>query len=77
MQALTLEQLRSDVAHILNESVSEIGYDDNLTDFGLDSIRLMALAARWQQAGARVQFADLAERPQLSHWWSLIAQDPQ
>lgn len=72
MDGLTLERLRTDVADILNESASEIDYDDNLVDFGLDSIRLMALTTRWQQAGARVQFAELAERPQLSHWWSLI-----
>jgi aryl carrier-like protein len=72
MDGLTIERLRCDVADILNESASEIGYDDNLIDFGLDSIRLMSLTTRWQQAGARVQFADLAERPQLSHWWSLI-----
>lgn len=72
MSAFTFEQMRADVAEILNEDPAEIRDDDNLVDFGLDSIRLMALATRWQTAGAAVQFADLAEYPQLLHWWTLV-----
>ena len=39
MGALTLERMRADVAEMLNEDPSEVGDDDNLIDFGLDSIR--------------------------------------
>jgi bifunctional isochorismate lyase/aryl carrier protein len=68
-----MERLRADVAAILQEDPSQIGDDDNLIDFGLDSIRLMSLAQRWADAGARVEFAELAERPAIKIWWDLIA----
>ena len=72
MSGLTHETMRADVAELLEEDAAAIGDDDNLVDFGLDSMRLMALATRWRNAGANVQFADLAERPQLTHWFSLV-----
>jgi bifunctional isochorismate lyase/aryl carrier protein len=72
MPGLTLETMRADVAELLEEDPSQIGDDDNLVDFGLDSMRLMALATRWRSAGANVRFADLAERPQLTHWFMLV-----
>ncbi len=73
MSALTLERMRADIAEMLNEDPSEVGDSDNLIDLGLDSIRAMTLATRWRKAGADVQFAELAEKPELGHWWSIIA----
>ncbi len=70
---LTLERLRSDVAAVLFESPDEIGDEDNLVDHGLDSIRIMALIQQWNDAGAQVDFATLAERPELAHWWAVIS----
>lgn len=69
---LTLPQMRLDVAALLRTDASEIGDDDNLVDHGLDSIRLMQLAQQWTDRGVPIGFATLAERPQLSHWWTLI-----
>ena len=69
--SLSLERLRADVAAILHEDPSEIGNDDNLIDLGLDSIRAMALVTRWREAGADVEFSELAERAELAHWWQL------
>ncbi|MCK9509963.1 MAG: phosphopantetheine-binding protein [Pigmentiphaga sp.] len=69
---LSLERLRADVAAILHEDPAEILDDDNLIDLGLDSIRAMALVTRWREAGADVEFAELAERAELAHWWRLI-----
>jgi bifunctional isochorismate lyase/aryl carrier protein len=73
MSAYTFDGMRQAVAAILKEDVSQIGDEDNLVDWGLDSIRLMALTLQWQRAGLQVDFAQLAERPQLSHWWGLLA----
>jgi len=70
--ALSLERLRADVAAILHEDPTEILDDDNLIDLGLDSIRAMALVTRWREAGADIEFAELAERAELAHWWRLI-----
>lgn len=68
------DQLRTEVAALLRVDEAEMDEDDNLLDYGLDSIRLMQLVQRWREAGLDVSFAALAERPQLSYWWSLIAQ---
>lgn len=69
---LSLDSLRADIARILHEDPDEIGDHDNLMDLGLDSIRAMALATRWREAGADVEFSELAAQPQLAHWWTLV-----
>lgn len=62
--ALTLEQLRKDVADVLGEDPADIPDDENLVDYGLDSVRLMALAGRWNRDhGIEVAVADLSEEP--------------
>jgi aryl carrier-like protein len=72
--ALTLELLRTDVADILGEDPADIPDDDNLVDYGLDSVRVMALVERWtREHGVTVDFADLAERPTLEGWAELLA----
>lgn len=69
---LTIEQMRFDVANMLHETPSEILDDDNLMEWGLDSMRAMTLAAKWRQAGAKIEFADMAAEPTLQHWWNVI-----
>ncbi len=71
---LDIDRLRADVAEILEISPDEIADDDNLFDFGLDSIRLMMLGQRWRDAGATVEFADLAEWPSLERWAEIVSQ---
>ncbi|MFB7917471.1 phosphopantetheine-binding protein [Streptomyces sp. NPDC056061] len=71
--ALTLEQLRADIADVLGESVDDIPDDENLVDYGLDSVRLMMLVGRWREAhGTDVAVADLAERPAIEEWAVLM-----
>ncbi|WP_253207228.1 phosphopantetheine-binding protein [Verticiella alkaliphila] len=69
---LSLDSMRADIARILHEDPAEIGDHDNLIDLGLDSIRAMALATRWRDAGADVEFSELAAQPELAHWWALV-----
>lgn len=69
---LTLEMLRRDIAEALYLDISEVGDDDDLIDLGLDSVRLMSLTVRWNEAGAGVSFAELAVHADLAHWWKLI-----
>ncbi|MFI8931595.1 phosphopantetheine-binding protein [Streptomyces sp. NPDC053474] len=72
-QTLSPEQLRADVAELLDCDPAEIAPDDNLMDHGLDSVRIMSLIERWRAAGAAtVEFPDLAERPELGHWTALL-----
>ncbi|MBQ0827125.1 phosphopantetheine-binding protein [Streptomyces tagetis] len=67
--ALTLDRLRNDIADVLGEPVDDLPDDENLLDYGLDSVRLMALAGRWREAhGADIAVADLAENPSVTAW---------
>ncbi len=70
--ALSLERMRREVAEVLYLDPEDIGDDDDLLDLGLDSVRLMSLAARWNDAGAHVSFAELAEHPVLARWWTAV-----
>ncbi|GAA3003920.1 hypothetical protein GCM10010519_39930 [Streptomyces lactacystinicus] len=67
-----MERIRAEVADLLGEDPAEIPLDENLVDWGLDSIRLMTLAGRWQEAGAEVAFVQLAERPAIEAWAELL-----
>lgn len=63
-----LPSLREAVAKQLNIDASEIQDDDNLMLLGLDSVQLMALVAAWKEAGADIEFQDVAEEPTLQAW---------
>ena len=69
---LTLDDVRADVAELLYEDPSELADDENLLDWGLDSVRIMSLVERWRRLGVPITFADLAERPSLADWWSVL-----
>jgi bifunctional isochorismate lyase / aryl carrier protein len=66
-------ELRDRLANLLQCSPQDMEPEDNLLDFGLDSIRLMSLIEHWRHEGVEVDFADLAERPTLNHWGHLLA----
>ena len=71
--ALTLEQIRRDVADSLGEDPADIPFDENLVDYGLDSVRVMALLERWRRDhGVEAAFVDLAEQPAIEAWAPLL-----
>ncbi|MBV4413848.1 isochorismatase [Enterobacteriaceae bacterium YMB-R22] len=47
--------------------------DENLIDYGLDSVRMMALAARWRKAFNDIDFVMLAKEPTIDAWWTLLS----
>ncbi|WP_421197643.1 isochorismatase family protein [Aeromonas enteropelogenes] len=47
--------------------------DENLLDYGLDSLAVMGLVEEWRQRGLEVELAELARQPTLAHWWSLLS----
>jgi len=49
------------------------GADDNLMDYGLDSVQVMTLIGNWRREGLDVSFADLAGRPTLTGWLAVLA----
>ncbi|GGS68579.1 phosphopantetheine-binding protein [Streptomyces griseoviridis] len=71
--ALTVEQIRTDVADCLGEDPADIPADENLVDYGLDSVRIMALLERWRREHeVTAGFADLAEQPAIEAWAPLL-----
>lgn len=71
--AVTLEQMRKDIAAIIHLDPEEIGDDDSLPDLGLDSLRLMRLVMGWEEAGLKADFSHFAEFATLGEWWREVA----
>lgn len=69
---LTLEQMRIDIARLVNEAPEELDNDDNLLDWGLDSMRIFNVSVEWNKTGLELRFADLAETPTLNGWWEIV-----
>ena len=51
--------------------------DENLIDYGLDSVRMMALAARWRKVHGDIDFVMLAKNPTIDAWWALLTREVQ
>ena len=49
--------------------------DENLIDYGLDSVRMMALAARWRKVHGDIDFVMLAKNPTIDAWWALLSRE--
>ncbi|CAN7695268.1 phosphopantetheine-binding protein [Pseudorhodoferax sp. LjRoot39] len=73
-EALTLERMRADVARMLREDPADIGLDDNLMDWGLDSMRLLNLVLAWNEAGLQLDLSEIGAETSLSGWWKLVQQ---
>lgn len=61
-----LARARELVAEVVPEDVSDTGPDEDLRDYGLDSIRAMDVISRVNGAGGGLAFADLAGGPTLT-----------
>lgn len=70
----SLHELKTTLANCLKVSAGELQDDDNLLDWGLDSIRIMSLLEAWRRAGLDINFMTLAEQPTLAAWWELLNQ---
>lgn len=71
---LTKDALRAQILPLLDESDVPLD-DDNLIDYGLDSVRMMALAARWRKVYSDIDFVMLAKNPTLDAWWALLSRE--
>lgn len=66
--------LRALILPLLDESDQPLD-DENLIDYGLDSVRMMALAARWRKAHQDIDFVMLAKNPTIDAWWALLSRE--
>ncbi|ORM73824.1 isochorismatase [Pantoea wallisii] len=72
---LSKDELRALILPLLeDDDVPED--DENLIDYGLDSVRVMALAARWRQVHRDIDFVSLAKNPSIDGWWALLSRVP-
>lgn len=69
------EQLRAVVLPLLDEDSDDLLDSENLVDYGLDSVRMMALAARWRQVHSDIDFIALAKNPSIDGWWTLLSRE--
>ncbi|WP_312582865.1 isochorismatase [Atlantibacter hermannii] len=67
-------QLRALILPLLDET-DEPEDNENLIDYGLDSVRMMALASRWRQVHPDIDFVMLAKKPTIDAWWALLSRD--
>ena len=71
---LSWEGFKASVLARLPEGLGDLQDDDNLLDYGLDSVQLMELITAWANQGVKLSFEDLARRPSLQSWWILVTQ---
>ena len=57
---------------LMIEDDDEVGPDESLVLFGLDSIRVMEFASLLKTHGLTVSFEELIGQPTPNAWWSLI-----
>ncbi|MGM3160301.1 isochorismatase family protein [Dickeya undicola] len=69
----SLARLRAELLPLLDDD-DDISDDDNLLDYGLDSVRIMSLVTRWRQQGHDLDFVALVKNPTLRHWHQLLSQ---
>jgi len=72
--ALTREALQARLLAMLDEVDEPFDPDENLLDYGLDSIQVMALLSEWREQGLELSFTDLAKTPTFNGWWAQIQQ---
>lgn len=74
MTPFTLERMRADVARVLREEPEAIGLDDNLMDWGLDSMRLLDLVVGWNAEGLALDVMEIGAETTLNGWWRVVQQ---
>lgn len=69
----SIDALRQQIIPLLDEDSEGIGNDENLIDYGLDSVRIMELATRWRKIREDIDFIALAKSPTIDSWWALLS----
>ncbi|MBH2998636.1 isochorismatase [Serratia marcescens] len=71
----SIDALRQQILPLLDEDSEDMGNDENLIDYGLDSVRIMELATRWRKIRSDIDFIALARNPTIDSWWALLSEE--
>ncbi|MGQ1888431.1 isochorismatase family protein [Serratia marcescens] len=71
----SIDALRQQILPLLDEDSEDMGNDENLIDYGLDSVRIMELATRWRKIRSDIDFIALARNPTIDSWWTLLSEE--
>ncbi|MFU0759421.1 Enterobactin synthase component B [Serratia marcescens] len=71
----SIDALRQQILPLLDEDSEDMGNDENLNDYGLDSVRIMELATRWRKIRSDIDFIALARNPTIDSWWALLSEE--
>ncbi|WP_076417700.1 isochorismatase family protein [Colwellia sp. UCD-KL20] len=69
---LSKSTIRSQILPLI-EDAEDLDDDDNLIDFGLDSVSVMTLMSKWQKQGINVTFVELAKSPSINGFWAILS----
>ncbi|MCG8157790.1 hypothetical protein JMY81_13020 [Brenneria goodwinii] len=71
LQTLTAKRLKALLLRKINVSESEFDEDENLFDYGLDSIDVMVLVGELKAYGIQANFIDMVRAPTFRAWKNL------
>ncbi|MGB3621214.1 MAG: isochorismatase family protein, partial [Ketobacter sp.] len=69
---ITFDWLRSQLLECIDEDEAFFDADENLVDYGLDSVQVMTMIEKWDRMGLVVKVDDLLKEPTLNGWWRAI-----
>ncbi|WP_350304696.1 isochorismatase family protein [Photorhabdus viridis] len=69
------ERLLAILQPALDEDAHDIDDDENLLDYGLDSLRTMSFVSKCRQEGYEIDFITLMKQPTLRNWLALLNGD--
>lgn len=69
---ITFDWLRSQLLECIDEDEAFFDADENLVDYGLDSVQVMTMIEKWDRMGLIVKVDDLLKEPTLNGWWRAI-----
>lgn len=72
-----LHELLAELLGAERDEIADIGPEESLSDYGMDSLRLIALVQRLGRAGFRVDYATMARDQRLGSWETLVSRGPE
>lgn len=70
-EALTKDQMRTDIAAQIGVAPEEVEAEESLVDQGLDSMQVMTLLMHWGESIKGLDFARFMEAETLDDWWQI------